>query len=309
MALLEDAGHRVAPMDDGFPDLAGVDLVWMLGTPNTFPKIRRRLAAMPAASRPLLLVWHAELLPPPKAAGVPWPRLAWWEMARILRRDPRAKDVYTNYYRLWRMAKKGLPDLLVAPTLERCEFLAERGLSSHFVPLGHDPAMGEDLGIARDIEVLFLGSLNIPRRRGVLEQIESRGVNLLALGSRSDPACWGAERSRLLNRTKILLNISRSPGQFPDLRWLLGMANKSLVISEPVHAPDPYVPGKHYVSAPIEQLPEVIAYYLAHAEERERIAHEGHCFVTQELTMAHSVSRILELVKARMACPALRLHG
>lgn len=75
------------------------------------------------------------------------------------------------------------------------------------------------------------------------------------------------------------------------------MANKALVISEPMYKPDPYVPGKHYVSATIEEMPEVIRHYLAHDEERERIANEGHQLVTQEVTMARSLSCILELIQ------------
>jgi spore maturation protein CgeB len=75
------------------------------------------------------------------------------------------------------------------------------------------------------------------------------------------------------------------------------MANKTLVISEPIYTPAPYIPGKHYISARIEEMPEVISYYLAHDGERERIVSEGHRFVTQEVTMARSVSRILELLR------------
>ena len=115
-------------------------------------------------------------------------------------------------------------------TLDRREFLAERGISAHWVPLGYDASRGYDMGLPRDIGVLFLGTLNVPRRRQILERLRSRGVNLAVMGSPSDPACWGENRTRLLNRTKILLNLARSPGQLPDTRRILGMANRALVI-------------------------------------------------------------------------------
>jgi spore maturation protein CgeB len=76
---------------------------------------------------------------------------------------------------------------------------------------------------------------------------------------------------------------------------ILGMANKSLVVSEPIVYPEPYVPGEHYVSASLEDMPDVIRYYLANESERERIADAGHKFVTTELTFDRSVSRVLEL--------------
>ena len=299
-SLLEEAGHHVRQVREGPLDLVANGVVWILGNANRFPVLCRQLAAMPKFGRPLVILWHTEPLPPPKAAGLPWPRLSLREIARILRRDVRATDVYTNYFRLRSLARKGLPDLLVAPTLGRREFLAERGIPAHWVPLGSDPSRGYDMGLSRDIDVLFLGTLEVPRRRRIIKRLRRSGINLLAMGSRFDPACWGENRTRLLNRTKIFLNISRFPGELPDTRLILGMANKALVISEPIYNPAPYILGTHYLSAPIEELPEVIRYYLTHGDERERIVNEGHRFVTQEVTMARSVSRILELIRTHI---------
>lgn len=295
--LLEKAGHQVTQVGNESLELRASKVVWVLGNVNRFPILWRQLEAAPLTERPFILLWHTELLPPPKAAKLPWPRLALWEIIRILRRDSRATDVYTNYFRLWQLARKELPDLLLAPTLDRREFLVERGISAHWVPIGYDPSRGCDLSLCRDIGVLFLGTLNIPRRKRMLDYLRRRGVSLLVMGSPSDPACWGENRTRLLNRTKILLNLARSPGQLPDTRLILGMANKALVISEPIYNPAPYEPGKHYVSAALEEMPGIIAYYLTHESERERIANEGHRFVTQEVTLARSVSRILALVR------------
>jgi spore maturation protein CgeB len=103
----------------------------------------------------------------------------------------------------------------------------------------------------------------------------------------------------LLNRTKILLNLARTPGEFPDLRLILGMANKALVISEPIYRPDPFVPGQHFVSVSIDEMPEKIRYYLAHDEERASISERAHELITQDVTMERSVSRILDLISVR----------
>jgi spore maturation protein CgeB len=74
------------------------------------------------------------------------------------------------------------------------------------------------------------------------------------------------------------------------------MANRTLVISEPMYKPGDYIPGKHFVSATSDEMPEIIEYYLNHDTERECIAAEGHKLVTRELTMERSISRILELI-------------
>lgn len=299
-SLLEEAGCQVTQVKDGLLDLQASSIVWTLGNANWFPLIYRQLASAPKPERPMVILWHTELLPPPTAANLPWPRLHLREILAILRRKVYATDVYTNYFRLRALVRKGLPDLLLAPTLDRHEFLSERGIPAHWVPLGYDPSRGYDMRLSRDIDVLFLGTLDVPRRERIIERLRRDGVELLAMGSRFDPACWGESRTRLLNRTKILLNISRAPGQLPDTRLILGMANKALVISEPIYNSAPYIPEKHYISATLEEMPEVIAYYLAHDHKREYIANEGHRFVTQEVTMARSVSHILELIRNRI---------
>jgi hypothetical protein len=297
-SLLEKAGYQVTQVEDGSLDLVTNGVVWILGNANWFPTVCRQLTSTPRPKRPFVIIWHTEPLPLSEAAGLPWPRLHLREILKILLRDPRATDVYTNYLRLHRLAQQGLPNLLVVSTLGRREFLTERGIAAHWVPFGYDPSShGRDMSLPRDIYVLFLGALEIPRRKRAIKYLGQRGVNLLAQGSWSDPAYWGENRIRLLNRTKILLNISRHPGNLADSRLILGMANKALVISEPMYNPAPYVPGKHYVSVTVEEMPETIRYYLAHDDERERIVNEGHWLVTQQVTMAQSVSRILELIR------------
>lgn len=298
-AALTDAGCRVTQVADEPLRLRADGIVWIFGNANWYPLICRQLAATPKSERPFVVVWHAEPLPLPKAAGLPWPRLHLGEIVQILRCNPDATDVYTNYFRLRSLARKGLPDLLIVSTPGGYEFLAERGIFAHWVPLGYDPSSGYNLGLPRDINVLFIGALDIPRRNRLIRRLRQQGIALSAVGSWSDSAYWGENRTQLLNRTKIVLNLQRYPGQFSGMRFILGMTNMALVVSEPVYHPAPYVPGKHYVSAPIAEMPQVIRYYLAHDDEREAIASEGHRLVTQELTMARSVSRILELIRER----------
>src|SRR2546426_400041 len=124
-SLLAEAGHQVTRVEDGPVDFAGDSVLWIQGNANWFPLICRQLAAKSQSDRPLVVLGPSEPLPPARAAGLPWPRLHLREVAKILLRDRRATDVYTNYFRLRRLAQRGLPDLLIASTLGRCEFLAE----------------------------------------------------------------------------------------------------------------------------------------------------------------------------------------
>src|SRR6202158_4555961 len=294
--LLEEAGHRVRQVEDGPLNLSSVDVLWISGNANWFPRVCRQLIAASKRARPFVVIAHGEPLPPPGAAGLPWPRLHLREVAKIVLRDARATDVYSNYFRLRQLARHQIPDLLIVPSTGWTEFLAEGGITAHWSPFAYEPSYGRDLGLSRDIDVLFLGALDIPRRRRIIRRLRRAGTNLVVMGSWSDPSCWGDSRTRLLNRTKILLNLARYPGELAGQRLALGMANKALVISEPIYSPAPYVAGKHYVSASVEELPQAITYYLTHDAERERIVAEAHRFFTEEMTATDSVARVLTLI-------------
>lgn len=298
--VLDEAGHAVIQTGDAPFDPGGCDVVWIWGNANWFPKLRRQLTALPRSQRPVTIIWHSEPLPPPAAARLPRPRLHAKEIAKMILRPARASDVYTNYRRLRRLAEQGLPDILVVSTPARQEFLAERGLAAHWVPLGYHATHGHDLGLHRDIDVLFLGALDVPRRRGFLERLRRQGLAVHAMGDWFDPACWGDNRTHLLNRTKILLNFGRYPGELSGMRLILGMANKALVVSEPIYNPAPYVPGEHYVSATLDEFPAVVAHYLAHEDERLQIVEAGHRLVTQDVTLQQSAARILALIAQRI---------
>jgi len=298
IASLQAGGaNQVTQVQDGPLKLSPAEVVLVMGNANWFPTICRQLATKPKSERPCMVIWHYEPLPPPAASGLPWPRLSLREIVKILLRDTRATDVYTNYFRLRSLARQQLPDLLVVSARGGCEFLAERGFVAHWVPLGYSPSQGYNMGLARDIDVLFIGALEIPRRKRLIAQLRRQGINLLAVGDWSDPSYWGENRTRILNRAKIILNLQRFPGQMSGQRLILGLANMALVISEPMYNPAPYVPGKHYISAPLAEIPALIRYYLAHEDERAAIASEGHRFVTQEVTLRRSVSCILKLIQ------------
>lgn len=297
---LEGLAQNLTSTADCAENVPAGGLLWIQNNAAWFPKITARLRRMPREKRPLVAIWHGEPLPPPRSAGLPWPSLNPREIAKILLRDVRATDVYTNWFTLRRLHGHGIPDVLVVSAPGRQKFLAEQGISSHFVPYGYSPQMGRDLGLPRNIDVLFLGALDVPRRNRILKYLEQKRVNLTAVGDWHNPAYWGESRVELLNRSKILLNFPRTAGEYSGLRILLGLANKALVISEPIYDPAPYVPGKHFVMAPVEEIPELVRHYLSREDERARIVEEGYRFALGEATMDRSIRRILALCEERI---------
>lgn len=250
---------------------------------------------MPASRRPFVLVWHTEPLPLPEAERQKFHLLDAREVAKILLRDNRATDVFTNSACILKMAQHGIPDLLAVSTRSRQRYLAEKGIQSEFVPLGYYEYLGRDLGIPRDIDVLFLGVLSQRRHRQALDYLKGRGVRVKAAGGWDDPDCWGESRTNLINRSTIFLNLQRHPGKLSGQRMILGMANRSMVISEPIVNPEPYIPGRHFVSATLDEMPETIEQFLHDDAARDRIADAGHQFVLSELTMERSVETLSRL--------------
>jgi len=298
-AILEELGYSVRAVLDKDFQPSPESILWITSSPNWYPQSLWRLVSVPRSRRPVVLVWQSEPLPPARSTGLPRPQLNTRELAKIALRDRRATDPYTNSDQLRWLAARGMPDVLVVSSEDKREFLQERGIEAEVAPLGYHPAYGEDLGLERDIDVLFLGALEVPRRKRVFRRLRAAGVNLVALGDWRDPRYWGESRTSLINRARMMLNISRNSGQFSGQRLVLAAANGALGVSEPMARPDPWVPGEHYVSAALDELPDSIGYYLEHEDERREIAARAHAFVTGQLTLERSVARVLELLEER----------
>jgi hypothetical protein len=296
--LLRAFGHDVVQTQDGSLHVGEFDVVWILENCHWFPKIVREVGvARRRARRPLLVVWHWEPLPLPKTSGVSLPWLSGREMAKILLRDTRATDVYTNLYDLWRLSRQGLPDLLAVSSGAWKESLDRYGIPSEWVPYGYEEGDGAPLDVDRDIAALFLGALEIPRRKRIIGRLRRRGVEVAAYGSWFEPSTWGRSRTHLINRAETFLNIQRYPREISAHRLILGMANRSLVVSEPIYRPQPFVPGQHYVEVDVADVPDALSYYRAHPTERGRIVECAYRFVTEELRMETSVAQLLSLLR------------
>jgi len=198
--ILRSLRHRAVQTEDGHLDLDEVDVVVLLENCGWFPTIVDRLAAGRGNSRtPLVVVWHWEPLPLPAAAGLPPPSLSLRERAKILFRDIRATDPYTNLSHVERMSRQGWYDLLIVSSQAWQESLLERDISCHWVPYGYESGDGAPTGAPRDIAALFLGAVNVPRRRRIIRQLRRGGVDVVAKGSWFDKACWGHERTGLFD--------------------------------------------------------------------------------------------------------------
>jgi hypothetical protein len=139
----------------------------------------------------------------------------------------------------------------------------------------------------------------VPRRGRLLRELRRRGLKVEAKGGWGDGGIWGSRRGQLLQRTKIMLNLQRYPGDLSGSRLTLAMIHKVLIVSEPMYRPAPFEPGLHYVSSRPDEMADAIRYYLEHDDERDQIVAAAYQLVTEEWTRERAISRILALIEKK----------
>ncbi|MDA0205260.1 MAG: hypothetical protein O3A53_09865 [Acidobacteria bacterium] len=116
---IRNQGLTLISIADESADLSGVDVLLFLGNASWRPQVIRQLRRTPKALRPFTAVWHWEPLPPSGASCLPRPKLGLREIGKIVLRDPRATDTYTNFSTLRRLCQEGIVDLLAVSTCGR----------------------------------------------------------------------------------------------------------------------------------------------------------------------------------------------
>ncbi len=164
---------------------------------------------------------------------------------------------------------------------------------------GVDPDLHRVLpDIARDIDVLFIGSLNgeiwEERNRWVarLARLSARYKVVIAMGH------YGEHYVRLTNRAKIVFN--RSVNGCTNQRAYDGPACGALVFNEAENdeCRDIFTDGEHCVYYDRENLEERLDYYLAREDARRQIVENGRRLVLVEHTEAAHWNAQFALIEA-----------
>jgi len=266
---------------DQLPSPAEPDVLQLVVAPHEFfPLFVTTICAPPVDEQ---LAAHVFVL------NVEQPGSSWFELA-------------------WKYARvsRGILDISLDGVREH----ALRGRRATHVPLGYTEALrppSADISQReppiRPIDVLFLGHQS--RRR---DEFFARHAAFFA-GHRcqlvlADPSvprtsrtpgyAAGDARRALLQASRILLNVhSTDRTYFESHRAMLALANECLFVSEASRTSAPLVAGQHFLSAALDDLPELCARYLSDEPGRRALARRGFEFVTQELTSATSARAAL----------------
>ena len=273
--------------------------------------VARRILEIPPPKRPLFAWWLTENSPDPR-----WPSGLVDFAARLriqtdrflephrTRLPSNLRSLFFRGHRLrvfgelrW-VQQQGILDVFAVTSAARAHFYRRHGFDPVLAPLGYHPVYGKDLGLHRDIPVAFLGNMDSPRRKRllppILQALQKHGIRV-DIKTR----LYDDERTRYLNRVQILLNILRARQDYVGQRFVLGSANKALVITEPLASDEAFKAGEHLVDAELSSMAETVLHYLENPQERTLIVERAYRFVTEELTIQQSVAGILEKASQR----------
>ena len=296
-----------------------VDVVFSFAPYGEFMPIACQMANIPLEYRPTLVHWNTEGLPDLR---IPWflvrtigtfrswlGRLSYSDNHRVRALAGKLTSFWKtrilrfryvgDYYYAYR---KGWLNVFADSSAVYARIHQQHGLPTIVAPWGATQRWYDDLGLERDIDVLWMGKRGAKRRSDLLdrvrEELRAHRVEIYIADNEENPFIFGEERTRFLNRAKITLNLTRTWYDDNFSRFAMAIPNRSLIASEPLlpHCPQ-YKAGVHYVSTPVDSLTEMIVYYLKHDDERLRIVENAYQLVTTELTWRNSIKTIMEAVR------------
>lgn len=186
------------------------------------------------------------------------------------------------------------------------------GIDAVHLPLGAVASMiapdssGSRAG--RAIDVMFMGGLDA-RRSAALAELAPylaphRSEIRCVISDRpllpGDPGVvLGAEKYARLADTRILINLHRAhdpagagTSYLEWVRLIEAMANRVVVITEPVDDYGPLIPGTHLLAAPITEMGELLADMLTQPEQCDAIAQQGFALVTEQMDLAATMGAL-----------------
>lgn len=167
------------------------------------------------------------------------------------------------------------------------------GATSSVLLNGFDEAVHKpDPQAAKSIDVLFAGSLT-PRRREWLAKLERQFRITVA-------SAYGDELVRLMNQSKIVLNIHAEEWPDVETRVFETVGCGAFLLSERLSSENPFT-GEHLVEydSPDEAC-QLVERFLKSDDERQGIAARGHTEAVARHTYTHRAREIVQAMRATL---------
>lgn len=216
---------------------------------------------------------------------LPMPRVYW------------AIDVHLNFF--WQRHYGALFDLVLAAQKDYVPLFEADGVPARWLPWGIDPGLFHDRGLPRTIDVAFVGVVdaNRPKRAAALGELRRRFA-VVTLGEDATHRLGESEMARVFGSAKIVFNESVMGDV--NFRTFEATACGALLLTERTGngLVDLFTPGAHLAAYGPEDLLTQAAYFLAHPDERERIARAGAEAVAAQHTMTARMATVTDWLAA-----------
>jgi hypothetical protein len=316
---LATLGHQPVLVSSALPFPRNLDVIISHGPHGHFLAIASQMAHRSHGDRPIFAHWNTEGLPDLRIA---WPLMhslatmrsrlgmlnapgSWWGRKLEELRMRSWFDARMHRFRYLGdydyAYRKGWIDVFADSSTIYAELRSQHGMPTVVAHWGATKRWCADLHLDRDIDVLWMGCWGTKRRQQMLQQVvdglRAQGVRVHVADNVESPFVFDEQRTHLLNRAKITLNLTRTWYDDNYSRFALAAPNRSLVVSEPLlpHCP-PCKAGAHYVSAPIPRIVDTILYYLEHEEERQQMVECAYELCATTLSFQNSVRKIMRAV-------------
>lgn len=155
---------------------------------------------------------------------------------------------------------------------------------------GFDPDIHKFDKTEQDIDVLFVGTVTERRKaylNYLLENLCDRKISIYS--------AYGDDMVRLINRSKIILNIHSSDYLDTETRIFEVLGAKGFLISEKLSGDSPFQGNEIIQFSEKEQMVKLINYYIENDQQREDFRNRGHIFVHQFHSYTNRASEIINL--------------
>ncbi|MDB9822552.1 glycosyltransferase [Deltaproteobacteria bacterium] len=225
----------------------------------------------------LMLVCKGSGIPPELIGQYPGKTLLWYQ-----------DDVFTTTHAPRDLAYNGHAFDRVysfdGSALEEYRRFGIRDVS--YLPLAMSPALHRKMFLPKKYDVSFVGNIH-PNRKPFFEKL-ARKFNFYVTRAFMD------EMVAVFNQSRIVLNLGIGPTGIQQ-RVFECLGCGSLLITNEIPVDDRlFEDRKHLVYFNEQNIESLIAYYLKHEEERERIAYNGYIEAHGSHTFKHRIRQLME---------------